>query len=186
MSERSKRVEGRRPNCERDTYGFVRRCYMCQAGFPQVCEQKRAYGIGIDGAFTKYVALPARLLHRLPGKHLLRGRSSDRTHCHLHHVDSRTISASGRGICRHYWPRTDWSHLSGNCKPAGVKMVGMTGRSADEGVRFQKRENWERISSSMSKENPVEKVLELTGGRGVDILSRPQEVEGPSPRLLRW
>ena len=41
-------------------------CYTCQSGFPQVCEQKRAYGIGINGAYTKYVAGPARLLHRLP------------------------------------------------------------------------------------------------------------------------
>lgn len=41
-------------------------CYICQSGFPQVCEQKRAYGIGRNGAFTKYVAGPARLLHCLP------------------------------------------------------------------------------------------------------------------------
>jgi L-iditol 2-dehydrogenase len=27
-------------------------CYTCQSGFPQVCEQKRAYGIGINGAYT--------------------------------------------------------------------------------------------------------------------------------------
>lgn len=43
-------------------------CYTCQSGFPQVCEQKRAYGIGINGTYTKYVAGPARLLHRLPDK----------------------------------------------------------------------------------------------------------------------
>ena len=41
-------------------------CYTCQSGYPQVCEQKRAFGIGINGAYTKYVAGPARLLHHLP------------------------------------------------------------------------------------------------------------------------
>ena len=41
-------------------------CYTCQSGYPQVCEQKRAFGIGTHGAFGKWVAVPAKLLHRLP------------------------------------------------------------------------------------------------------------------------
>ncbi len=41
-------------------------CFLCQSGFPQVCEKKRPYGIGVNGAYTKWVAGPARLLHRLP------------------------------------------------------------------------------------------------------------------------
>src|SRR4030067_2829147 len=39
---------------------------MCQSGFPQACEKKRPYGIGVNGAYAKWVAGPARLLHRLP------------------------------------------------------------------------------------------------------------------------
>src|SRR4030042_4414068 len=41
-------------------------CYLCQSGYPQVCEQKRPYGIGVNGAYAKYVVGPARLLHSLP------------------------------------------------------------------------------------------------------------------------
>ena len=41
-------------------------CFTCQSGYPQVCEQKRAFGIGINGAFGRVVAVPAKLLHRLP------------------------------------------------------------------------------------------------------------------------
>ncbi|MDI6726902.1 MAG: alcohol dehydrogenase catalytic domain-containing protein, partial [Smithellaceae bacterium] len=46
--------------------GSCGQCYTCQSGFPQSCEEKRAYGIGTNGAFTKYLAGKARLLHRLP------------------------------------------------------------------------------------------------------------------------
>ncbi len=41
-------------------------CYICQSGFPQIANRRGPYGIGINGAYTKYVAGPARLLHRLP------------------------------------------------------------------------------------------------------------------------
>jgi L-iditol 2-dehydrogenase len=56
-------------------------------------------------------------------------------------------------------------------KAAGVKMVGVTGRSSDEGVRFEKaRELGADFTVNVDKENPVERVLEMTGGLGVDIL----------------
>jgi len=56
-------------------------------------------------------------------------------------------------------------------KAAGVKMVGVTGRSSDEGVRFGKaRELGADFTVNVDKENPVERVFEMTGGLGVDIL----------------
>jgi L-iditol 2-dehydrogenase len=56
-------------------------------------------------------------------------------------------------------------------KAAGVKMMVVTGTGADEGMRFQKaRELGADVTINVEKENPVEKVLQLTGGLGADIL----------------
>ena len=56
-------------------------------------------------------------------------------------------------------------------KATGVKIVGVTGRSADEGVRFEKaKELGADFTINVDKEDPVQKVLELTDGLGVDIL----------------
>ena len=41
-------------------------CYLCRTGNIQICALKRSPGWGIDGAFTKYLKMPERLLHRIP------------------------------------------------------------------------------------------------------------------------
>jgi len=56
-------------------------------------------------------------------------------------------------------------------KVAGVSLVGITGRSSAEGVRFEKaRDLGSDFIINIDREDPVQKVLEMTNGQGVDIL----------------
>ena len=41
-------------------------CYLCREGKIQLCGAKRSPGWGIDGAFTQYVVMPEKLLHKIP------------------------------------------------------------------------------------------------------------------------
>jgi L-iditol 2-dehydrogenase len=146
-------------------------CYICQSGFPQVCEQKRAYGIGTNGAFTRYVAGPARLLHHLPDSIPFETAaameptaicvSAVLERCQLRAGESVVVTGPGPiGL------------LSvAVAKAAGVKMVGITGRNSAELVRFKKaRELGADFIINTDQEDPVKRILEMTEGRGVDIL----------------
>lgn len=42
------------------------KCSYCKAGYEQMCSDRVAIGVGVDGAFAEYVKVPARLLHKLP------------------------------------------------------------------------------------------------------------------------
>jgi L-iditol 2-dehydrogenase len=56
-------------------------------------------------------------------------------------------------------------------KMAGARMVGITGRSSAEGIRFQKaRELGADFIINVDKEDPVQKARTLTNALGVDIL----------------
>ena len=146
-------------------------CYTCQSGFPQVCEQKRAYGIGINGAYAKYVAGPARLLHHLPDQVPFEvGAVIEPTaicvtaileRCNLQAGESTVITGPGPiGLIS-----------LAVAKAAGVRMAGITGRSSAEQIRFKKaRELKVDFIVNIDKEDPVQTVLERTGGLGVDIL----------------
>lgn len=146
-------------------------CYICQSGFPQVCEQKRPYGIGTNGAYATYVAGPARLLHALPDNISFEAGAviepiaicvtSILERSHLRAGESAVITGPGPiGLIS-----------LAIAKAAGAKMVAVTGTNADEGMRFQKaRELGADFTINAEKENPVEKVLGLTGGLGSDIL----------------
>jgi len=146
-------------------------CYTCQSGFPQVCEQKRAYGIGINGAYTKYVVGPARLLHRLPDNVSFGvGAVVEPTAICVTSILERCGLQAGESVVI-TGPGPIGLISLAIAKAAGVKMVGVTGRSSDEGVRFGKaRELGADFTVNVDKENPVERVFEMTGGLGVDIL----------------
>jgi len=143
-------------------------CYTCQSGFPQVCEHKRAYGIGINGAFAKYVAGPARLLHRLPEnipfevgamiEPIAVCVSAILERCAFRAGDSVVVTGPGPiGLIS-----------LAIVKAAGAGFTAMVGR---EGVRLEKaRELGADVVIDMVKTDPLPKVLEMTGGRGVDLL----------------
>lgn len=41
-------------------------CALCRSGDYNLCPQRRGFGFGVDGAFTRYVRVPERCLHRIP------------------------------------------------------------------------------------------------------------------------
>jgi len=146
-------------------------CYTCQSGFPQVCEQKRAYGIGINGAYTKYVAGPARLLHRLPDNIPFEvGAVIEPIAICVTSVLERAQLQAGESVLI-TGPGPIGLISLAIAKAAGVRMTGVTGRSSDEGVRFGKaKELGADFTINVDKDDPIKKVLEMTDGLGVDIL----------------
>jgi L-iditol 2-dehydrogenase len=146
-------------------------CYTCQSGFPQACEQKRPYGIGINGAYTKYVAGPARLLHHLPDNISFEAAAviEPIAVCITSIVERSQLQAGESVVITGPGP-IGLISLS-IAKGAGARMVGVTGRSSDEGVRFEKaRELGADFTINVDKEDPVQKILQLTNGLGMDIL----------------
>jgi len=42
------------------------KCHHCRSGEYNLCPHRKGYGSGVSGALTKYVAVPQRILHRIP------------------------------------------------------------------------------------------------------------------------
>lgn len=45
---------------------WCRRCRYCLTGDVLMCERRRSIGHGVDGAFARYVVVPAEMVHRVP------------------------------------------------------------------------------------------------------------------------
>lgn len=146
-------------------------CYTCQSGFPQVCEQKRPYGIGINGAYAKYVVGPARLLHRLPENVPFEVGAviEPMAICVTSIIERAQLQAGETVVITGPGPIGLISLAI--AKTAGAKSIWITGRSSDEGIRFEKAiELGADLTLNVDKEDPVQKVLKMTDGLGVDIL----------------
>ncbi len=146
-------------------------CYTCQSGFPQVCEQKRAYGIGINGAYAKYIAGPARLLHRLPEDIPFEvGAAIEPAAICVSSILERSQLQAGESVLITGPGPVGLISLA-IAKTAGARIVGITGRSSAKGIRFEKaRELGADFIINIDQEDPVSRVLALTDGLGVDVL----------------
>jgi L-iditol 2-dehydrogenase len=146
-------------------------CDECRRGQIQLCASKRSPGWGIDGAFTDYLVMPASLLHAIPPdvpdviaaiaepmaivihQVLERGRVELR--------DFVVISGTGPvGILAAFL-----------AKKAGARTVIVTGIGRSEQVRFPvSRALGADLCLNVEKEDIVQRVKELTGGRGADLV----------------
>jgi L-iditol 2-dehydrogenase len=146
-------------------------CFICQSGFPQVCEQKRPYGIGVNGAYTKYVAGPARLLHHLPENIPFETGAiiEPAAICVTSILERSSLQAGQSAVI--IGPGPIGLISLAIAKVAGVSLAIMTGRSSKGGMRLQKAiELGADYVIDIEKEDPILKVLKLTKGLGVDFL----------------
>jgi len=158
-------------------------CYTCQSGFPQVCEHKRAYGIGINGAYAKYVAGPARLLHRLPDNISFDEAATIEpiAVCVTSILERSGLQAGESVVVTGPGPIGLISVAV--ARAAGAKSIIVTGRNSDEGIRFDKaRELGADLTLNVDKTDAISEVLEITNGLGADVLI---ETSGGSPAIYQ-
>jgi L-iditol 2-dehydrogenase len=146
-------------------------CDVCRQGMIHLCEHRRAPGWGVNGAFTDYIIMPSYLVHKMPeGLSFELAALTEPMAIVVHEVTERgkiecqdTVVVTGAG------PIGILAAFA--AKSAGAGKVIMTGMNAGEKMRFKiaKELGTDHIIN-VEKENPVEKVRELTGGKGADII----------------
>jgi len=146
-------------------------CELCRQGKIQICSSKRSPGWGINGAFADYLVMPAILLHKIPENVSFElAALAEPMAIAVHQVAER-----GRIECQ------DFVVVSGAgpigilaafvAKSMGAAKVAITGMNTCENVRFRvARELGADYTINVEKENPVNRINELTNGRGADIV----------------
>jgi len=142
-------------------------CPYCRSGNENLCDSSALFGIHADGGFAEYVAVPARLLHRLPDElGFEEGALIEPLSNALHFVRDVTPVRLG-----------DLAVVQG-CGPIGLlsaqlfRLAGaevlVTGISVDvERFKIAARLGFETVN--VEEEDLVERVMGVAGGRGADI-----------------
>jgi len=60
---------------------YCGKCTLCRQNNYHLCRERRGYGFHVDGAFTKYVKVPERILHRVPAGVSLKAASITEPFC---------------------------------------------------------------------------------------------------------
>ncbi|MDP3000715.1 MAG: alcohol dehydrogenase catalytic domain-containing protein [Bryobacterales bacterium] len=146
-------------------------CYLCRTGNIQICPVKRSPGWGIDGAFTKYLKMPERLLHRIPddmGYDV--AALVEPTANTVHDVVERAKVEAGDFVVV-LGPGPIGLLAAMTARAGGARHVVIVGTPADAGLRLKKaRELGFESVLDVSKTNPADVVRDLTGGIGADLV----------------
>jgi L-iditol 2-dehydrogenase len=146
-------------------------CEQCRQGRIQICEHKRSPGWGIDGAFAEYVTMPAKLLHLIPKNvsfdlaaltepmaiavHQIKERGG------IDCMDTVVVTGAGPvGILSVFVARE-----------MGAGKIIVTGTNTCEDVRFPAAVSMGADDLiNVETEDPIGKVMQLTDGRGADMV----------------
>ena len=146
-------------------------CYLCREGKIQLCGEKRSPGWGIDGAFTQYVVMPEKLLHKIPdGMQWDVAALAEPMAIAVHQVSERCgigcqdfVVVSGTG--------TIGILAAFVAKSMGAGTVLVTGTEACEYIRFPvAKKLGADVIVNVERENVLDRVMQLTGGIGADVV----------------
>jgi 2-desacetyl-2-hydroxyethyl bacteriochlorophyllide A dehydrogenase len=157
-------------------------CYLCQTGKYHLCKERKGFGSSVDGAFTQFLAVPARLLHRIPD--------------HLSYPEATIIQPAADIVNAVI---TNSSLKAGDtvvvlgpgpmglltvevARAAGAGRVIVVGLDADRERMDIAAKIGADITINSSREDPVERVKALTDARGADVVF---EVTGAKTALLQ-
>lgn len=147
------------------------KCWLCRQGHIQVCADKRSPGWGIDGAFTNYALMNSRLLHRLPDSVSFdAGALVEPTANAVHDVGERA-KVEPEDFVVVLGPGPIGLLAAQVAKGAGAREVMIIGTPGDAELRLPTAEKVgvDHVVN-LADQDPLELCLELTDGRGADLV----------------
>ena len=140
-------------------------CHLCRRGFAELCASKRSPGWGIDGAFASRLTMPAHLLHRVPAG------LSDRVAALAEPMAVSVTALERTGvqagdIVLIVGPGPVGILLAAGALAMGAATVVVAGRHDSDRLRFAATIG----AVTAVGDAVVERIRDLTGGRGADLV----------------
>jgi len=146
-------------------------CHLCRTGNIQICAEKRSPGWGIDGGMAEYICYPEKLLHRIPdGMTWEQAAVVEPTANVVTDLIERTGVIAGDFVVVQ-GPGPIGLIAAMVARAAGACEVAVIGAPGDATMRLKKaRELGFEQTVNVGEADPVEAVMDMTGGRGADIV----------------
>ncbi|MGA2802578.1 MAG: zinc-binding dehydrogenase [Verrucomicrobiota bacterium] len=149
---------------------FCGKCALCRQNNYHLCRERKGYGFHVDGAFTKFVRVPERILHRVPKNVSLREASITEPFCVAYKalvsnskiIPGDTVVVIGPGpigvLC---------VKMAQLCGAGEIIVVGTKGD--DKRLELSK-EFGATIIINGAKDDPLKNILSLGDGYGANLV----------------
>lgn len=146
-------------------------CFWCRSGHRHVCPHKRAPGIGRHGAFAAYITMPASLLHKIPDVLSLEEAAiAEPTAISVHAVVERAAVQPGETVVI-LGPGSIGLLCLQVARASGAGTIIVSGSRRSAAVRLPlARRLGADVTVNVGDEDPVSRVMDVTGGAGADVI----------------
>ena len=156
-------------------------CYLCRTGNIQICRMKRSPGWGIDGAFTRFLKMPEKLLHHIPDNVSYEAAAVVEPAANTVHDVSERAKVEAGDFVGGVGPGPIGLLAAMTARAGGARTTVVIGTKQDEAVRLKKaRELGFEALVHGDSPAPVDAVLEMTDGIGADLVV---ECSGSAPGI---
>ncbi len=157
------------------------KCWLCRTGNRQICPEKRSPGWGIDGCFAKYMRYPEpELLHRIPDSLSFKEAALVEPTANVvtDVLERGRVEPADTVVVVGPGPIGLLAAMA--AKSGGADKAIMIGTEGDEEFRLSTARNIKSIDYvlNVSKDDVLSSVMDLTAGRGADLVVEASGAEG--------
>ncbi len=155
-------------------------CTLCRTNNYHLCKQRKGFGFHVDGAFTKYVKVPSRILHRVPDSVSLKAASLTEPFCVAYKsvICNSTVNPGDTVVV--IGPGPIGLLCMKMAQMAGASQIVAVGTDGDDDRLKLSRSFGATITINSSKQDPLPTIMSLGDGFGADLVV---DTAGVSPTL---
>jgi alcohol dehydrogenase/L-iditol 2-dehydrogenase len=149
---------------------YCGKCTLCKTNNYPLCKERKGYGFHVDGAFTRYVKVPERILHRVPDNVSLKAASVTEPFCVAYKAFVINSKVNPGDIVVVIGPGSIGILCARLAQLSGASEIVVIGTEGDDRRLEISKDFGATITINSSKEDPLNKIKSLGDGYGADLI----------------
>src|SRR4030042_415587 len=149
---------------------YCGKCALCKQNNYPLCRERKGYGFHVDGAFTKYVKVPQRILHHVPDNVSLKAASITEPFCVAYKALVSNSKVKPGDTVVIIGPGTIGILCASLAQLSGAGEIVVVGTEGEDLRSELSKELGATIIINSSREDPLTKIMSLGDGYGADLV----------------
>jgi L-iditol 2-dehydrogenase len=150
---------------------FCGKCALCKQNNYHLCRERKGYGFHVDGAFTKFVRVPEKILHRVPSNVSLKKASITEPFCVAYKalVSNSKINPGDTVVV--IGPGSIGILCVKIAQLSGASEIVVIGTEGDDKRLELAKEFGATITINSTKDDPLKRIISLGDGYGANLIA---------------
>ena len=149
---------------------YCGKCSLCRQNNYPLCRERKGYGFHVDGAYTKFVKVPERILHHVPDNVSLKAASITEPFCVAYKAFVSNSNVNPGDTVVIIGPGSIGILCAKLAQLSGAGDIVVIGTEGDDKRLELSKDFGATITINSAKEDPLKKIMSLGDGYGAALV----------------